>query len=212
MLALGAEIAREALAKTSGVVADAATGAVAALLVPVAHKDVGAGRTFLKGAVRSAEAKIAHTSDVLHGIPRLNICLFGLSSKLLLSVADTTGRTIVRAYGALATDAIIIVKALAFASLAVADTLVRAFYLWVRLVCSGSYRNPRSRLGAGTQRAVMLGPCRVAVRTLVADALVITGARTVPRTTIRTVCVSDSCECSKSEEDADHDGKCLALE
>ena len=59
VLALGAEVAREALAEARGVVTDAASGAVAALLVTVSQEDVGAGRALLEGAVRSAVPKIA---------------------------------------------------------------------------------------------------------------------------------------------------------
>ena len=75
MLALGAEIAREALAKTSGVVADTTAGAIAALLVTVAKEDIRAGRALLEGAVRATEAHVTDATNVLHGIPRGSVRL-----------------------------------------------------------------------------------------------------------------------------------------
>ena len=81
MLALGTEVAREALAQTSRVVADAAAGAVATLRVPVAHEDVGAGRALLEGSpVRGTH--VAHAAHVLHGIPRGSV---GLDAQRALS-------------------------------------------------------------------------------------------------------------------------------
>ena len=59
VLASRAVVAGETFAKALSVVADATTGAVAALLVTVAQEDVGAGRALLEGAVRSAVPKIA---------------------------------------------------------------------------------------------------------------------------------------------------------
>ena len=202
MLALSAEVAREALAETSGVVADAAAGAVATLRVPVAHEDVGAGRALLEGAVRSAESHVAHAAHVLHGIPRGSVGLGRLSGQLLLGVANTPGRAVVRAHGTFAADAVVVVKALALARLAVADALVGALHLRVSLVSGGRHSDPRSSLGAGAQGAVVLGPGRVAVRALVAHALVVAGARTVSGAAVRAVRVGDSREGGESDKDA----------
>ena len=204
MLALGTEVAREALAQTSRVVADAAAGAVATLRVPVAHEDVGAGRALLEGAVRSAESHVANAAHVLHGIPRRGVGLRGLGGQLLLGVADAAPRAVVRAHGTLTTNTIVVVEALALSGLAVADALVGALYFRVSLVGGGRHRDPRSSLGAGAQGAVRLRPGSIAVGALVAHALVVAGARTVAGAPVRAVGVGDGREGGESDEDADH--------
>jgi len=90
VLALVSEVAGEALAKTSRVVADTATRAVASLLVTITKKYIWTGWALLKGAVRSTESKIAYTAHVFHCIPWFVVSLVCLNSKLFLGVADTS--------------------------------------------------------------------------------------------------------------------------
>ena len=134
MLALVAEVASEALAEAVRVVADAAAGAVAALLVAVAEEDVRARGALLERAVGAAEAQVAHAAHVLHRVPRRVVGLVRLHCQLFLGVADPPAGAVVGAYGALAGDAIVVLEALALARLAVAEALVRALHLRVRLV------------------------------------------------------------------------------
>merc|ERR1712046_329112 len=82
VLALGTEVASEALAQTSGVVADTTAGAVTALLVTVAEEDIRAGRALLEGAVRATEAHVTDAANVLHSIPRGSVRLASLSSPM----------------------------------------------------------------------------------------------------------------------------------
>merc|ERR1712159_467241 len=89
VLALGAEVAGEALAEAGGVVADTTARAVTSLLVTVTQEHIGAGGALLEGAVRSAVAHVAHASHMLHGVPRAGVGLGGLVCELLLGVADT---------------------------------------------------------------------------------------------------------------------------
>jgi len=200
VLALGTEVASEALAQTSGVVADTTAGAVAALLVTVAKEDIRAGRALLERAVRATEAHVTDAANMLHSIPRGSVRLAGLSSELLLGVADTTTGAVIRAHGTLTANAIVVVEALALAGLAVADALVGALNLRVGLVSSSGDSNPSSSLRAGAEGAVVLGPCSVAVRASVAHALVVGRARAVAGAAVGAVRRGEGSEASKSSE------------
>merc|ERR1719440_1387352 len=179
VLALGAEVAGEALAEARAVVADAAAGAVAALRVAVALEHVDARRALLERAVRSAVAEVAHAAHVLHGIPRGRVGLGGISSELLLGVAEAVVGAVAGAHGALARDTIVVVEAVALAGLAVARSLVGALDRRVGLVGDGGDGDPGGGLGAGAERAIVGGPGGVAVRAEVAGALVVGAARAV---------------------------------
>merc|ERR1719420_2498314 len=122
----------EAVASARAVVADAAAGAVAAGSVAIALEGVRAGRALHQGAVRATAAKIADASDVLLSIPRRAVCAGRLGGQLLLSEANTGLIAVVRARRALAGDTVVVGEALAFASLAVTDTLTRALNHGVR--------------------------------------------------------------------------------
>merc|ERR1719327_1659266 len=126
-LALGAEVALEALAEARRVVADATAGAVAAEVVALAEQHVRARRALLEGAVRAARAEVADTADVLVGVPRGGVGLGGLVRELLLLDAAAAVVAVARAQGALAGLAVVAIEALALARLAVAGALVRAF-------------------------------------------------------------------------------------
>merc|ERR1719161_3228065 len=162
VLAARAVVADEALAEARGVVADAAARAVAALRVAVAAEHVRARRALLERAVRATEAEVAHAADVLHRVPRGRVGLARLGGELLLRVADAAAVAVVRADGTFACDAVVVVKAVALARLAVARALVRALGERVRLVGAGRDRNPRRRLRARAHRAIVLCPRRVA--------------------------------------------------
>merc|ERR1719230_1475029 len=148
VLAPRAVVADEALAEARRVVADAAARAVAALRVAVAAEHVRARRALLERAVRPAEAEVAHAADVLHRVPRGRVGLARLRRKLLLRVADAAAAAVVRADGALARNAIVVVEAVALTRLAVARALVRALDKRVRLVRADRDRHPRGRLRA----------------------------------------------------------------
>merc|ERR1711906_35946 len=111
--ALGAKVAGEALAEAGAVVADAAARAVTALRVAVALEHVDARRALLERAVRSTVAKVAHAAHVLHGVPRGGVGLRGISGELLLGVAEAVVGAVARAHGALASDAVVVVEAVA---------------------------------------------------------------------------------------------------
>merc|ERR550537_1084719 len=207
VLAARAVVADEALAEARRVVADAAARAVAALRVAVAAEHVRARRALLERAVGAAEAEIAHAADVLHRVPRGRVRLARLRGELLLRVADTAAVAVVRADGTFACDAVVVVKAVALARLAVARALVRALGERVRLVGAGRDRNPRRRLRARAHRAVVLRPRRVAVRALVALALVVDAARAVARAPVRAVGEGRGGERGEEERT---DGHCFA--
>jgi len=150
VLALGAKVAGEALAETAGVIADTTPRAVATLLVAVTQQHIRSRRALLKGAVWAAVAKIAHASDVLHGIPRRVVGLVCLYSELLLRVANSSASTVVGAHRAFARYAIVVLKALTLAGLTVANAFIRAFYLRVRFVRCRCNGNPRCALWASS--------------------------------------------------------------
>jgi len=208
VLALGAEVASEALAETSRVVADTAARAVTALLVTVAKEHVRSRWAFLKGAVRATVAQVTNAANMLHGVPRSSVGLGGFSCELLLGVADTTAGAVVRAHSALASDAVVVVEAFALAGLAVADTLVRAFNLRVSLVRSSCHCDPCSCLWASTEGAVVLSPSRIAVRTSVADAFVVAGASTVAGAAVWAVGRSHHSAHQSKGEDKNGTGHC----
>lgn len=199
MLALSTEITSEAFAETSRVITDTATRAIATLLITVTHKNIGTRRALFKRAIWTAEPKITHAANMLHSIPRLDVGLSRLSSQLLLRVANTPRRTVVRTHSTLTTNAIIVVKAFTFPSLTVANALIRAFYFRVRFVRGSSYRNPRSSLRACAQRTIMLRPSSITIWSLIANAFVIPRARSVSGASIWTVCVRDGHRSRKGE-------------
>lgn len=133
-MALGAEVAGEAFAKTRRVVADTTTRAVTALLVTITKKHIGACGALLKGAVGTAEAEVAHASYCLHGIPRSVVSLLCLNCKLLLCVANTPARAIVGANSSLTRDAFVILETLALSGFSVAKTFVGALNLRMCLI------------------------------------------------------------------------------
>merc|ERR1719182_976124 len=198
-LALGAEVALEALAQARRVVADAAAGAVAAEVVTLAEQDVGAGRALLEGAVRATRAEVADAADVLVGVPRGGVGLGGLVGELLLLDAAAAVVAVARAQGALARLAVVAVKALALAR-------VGALGGDVRHAVGGGGVGPRGGLGARALGAVMLRPGRIRVlRARVARALVVLTARAVARAAVRAV-RGDGDEADEEEAGAHHRG------
>merc|ERR1719326_2385599 len=203
VLAARAVVADEALAE--------ARRAVAALRVAVAAEHVRARRALLERAVGAAEAEVAHAADVLHRVPRGRVRLARLRGELLLRVADAAAVAVVRADCALARDAVVVVEAVALAGLAVARALVRALNERVRLVRANGDRHPRRRLRARARRAVVERPRRVAVRALVALALVVDAARAVARAAVGAVREGRGGERGE-EESADSHGDCVEIE
>jgi len=181
VLALVAEVAREALAETRGVVADAAAGAVAPLLVAVAEENVGARGALLEGAVGAAEAEVAHAAHVLHRVPRRVVDLASLHRELLLGVADAAAGAVVGAHGALARDAVVVLEALALARLPVAQALVAALDLRVHAAAVRGHAHPGSSTRTRALRAVGAVVLGVARDARVARADVVGLARTVGR-------------------------------
>jgi len=179
VLALVAEVPREALAEAVGVIADTTAGAVAALLVTVAEEHIGARGALFERAVRSAEAQVAHAAHVLHGVPRRVVGLAGLNSELLLRIADTPAGAVVRAHRTLARDTVVVLEAFALAGLAVANTLVGALNLGVGIIRRDGNGHPGSSFRASTRRAITLRKGEVTVWPEVARALVVSRARTV---------------------------------
>merc|ERR1719453_1583868 len=187
VLAAGAVVADEALAEARAVVADATAGAVATLGVAVAAEHIRTRWALLERAVRAAEAEVADAAHVLHRVPRRGVRLVRLRRQLLLRVADATAVAVVGAHGTLARDAVVVVKAVALARLAVAHALVRALHPRVGLVRADRDGHPRRALRARALRAIVLGPRHVAVRAGVAAALVVHAARAVARAPVRAV-------------------------
>merc|ERR1719472_330719 len=187
-LALGAEVALEALAEARRVVADATAGAVAAEVVALAKQDVAAGRALLKRAVRTTGAEVTNAADVLVGVPRGGVGLGGLVRELLLLDAAAAVVAVARAQGTLAGLAIVAVEALALTGLAVAGALVGALGGDVRDAVGGGGVGPRGGLGARALGAVVLRPGGVRVLgTRVARALVVLAARAVAGAAVRAV-------------------------
>jgi len=173
-LAAGAKVALEALAQARGVIADATAGTIAAEVVTLTEQHVRAGWALLKRAVRATGAQITDTADVLVGIPRRRVRLRGLVRELLLLDAAAAVVAVARAGRALTRFAVVAVKALAFAGLAVTSATVGAFRGRVRGGVAGGRIDPGAGLGAGALGAIVLRPGRVIVlRAGVACALIV---------------------------------------
>jgi len=190
-LALVSVVSSEALAKSLAVVADSTSGAVTSLGVSVSEEDISSGGALLEGAVRSTEAKVTLTSDVLEGIPRGGVDGGSSRSSTVgggkgrLGEADSTPVAVGGAHGPLAGHALISIVALALSRLAVAGSLVGALDGRMSIVGSDGNGSPGEALRAGTEGAVVLGPGRVAVGAIVAGALVYMGRREVVRGGVR---------------------------
>merc|ERR1719197_1661560 len=201
-LALGAEVALEALAE--------ARGAVAAEVVALAKQNVAAGRALLKRAVRTTGAEITNAADVLVGVPRGGVGLGGLVRELLLLDAAAAVVAVARARGTLAGLAVVAVEALALACLAIAGALVRALGGDVRDAVGGGGIGPRGGLGARALGAVVLRPGGVRIlRARVARALVVLAARAVAGAAVRAV-GGDGDEADEEEGGAHHRRKKVA--
>jgi hypothetical protein len=202
-LTAGAEVASEALAKASAVVADTTSRAIAALAVTVAEKDIRASRAFLERAVRAAVTEITDAANVLERVPWGAVGLACLVGELFLGVADAASVAVVGADGTFAGNAVVVVEALAFTSLAIADSLVGAFDRRVGLVGRGGDGNPGVRLGACSVTAISTSPSDFAVRAVVARALVVGAAGAVAGAAVRAVRVGGADE-GKEEESGLH--------
>merc|ERR1719214_182042 len=124
-------------------------------------------------------AQVAHAADVLDGVPRGVVGLGVVVEDLLHGEAHAAAVAVVGADGTLARDAVVVVEALALAGLAVADALVGALDVRVGGVGGRGDGDPGGALGARALRAVVVNPGGIAVRAVVADALVVLLARTV---------------------------------
>jgi len=162
-LALGSEVAGEASAGSRFVVAGSAPGAIAPLSSAISAHNVSIGRAFAKGAVRSTGANVTDAALLLDRVPRGVVCLAGFAGELLGGNADTTPRAVVRADGTFAGITIVVVEALACASLAVALSLVGALGTVVAAVILLGDGNPCSTHGASASGAVVASPCGVNV-------------------------------------------------
>jgi hypothetical protein len=184
-LALGAEIAMEARAGTSGVVTDTATGAVTTSGVAQTLKGIGAGGALDLRAVGATATDIAHTTDVHLRVPGGGVGATGLGGELLLGEADASLVAVVGAHGALAGNTVVVGVASALAGLSVAGALVGALGLGVSVVGAHHGADPGGTQGAGSGRAISLSPGgQSAVHSRVALALVVTAARTVTRAAV----------------------------
>ena len=202
MLALGAEVAGEALAQAGRVVADATARAIAAEVVALAEQHVRAGRALLERAVRATGAQITDTADVLVGIPRRRVRLRGLVRELLLLDAAAAVVAVTGARGTLARLAVVAVEALALAGLAVAGAAVRALLARVGLVVAGGIVDPGVGLRARALGAVVLRPRGVVVlRARVARALVVFAALTVAGAAVRAVSLHEREARDESDDD-----------
>jgi len=197
-LALGPEVTLEALAKASGIVADPTAGAVTAKVVALAKKHVTARWALLEGAVRTTSTDVAHAADVLECVPWSRVSLGSFVRELLLRHAATAAIAVGWAHSTLTGLAIVVVEALALASLAIAQSLVRALSGGVCTGVGGGQVNPGGGLRARAQRAIVLGPGGVVVlRAIVAGALIVCTTATVAGASIGAVsngCDEESCE------------------
>jgi hypothetical protein len=151
VLAAGSEESGEAGAGTIGIIADTSARAVTSSLITISIKGISARGALLLVTNGSTVARVANTSDVLHGIPRGSIDAFCFRCQVFLRPAGSSVVTVIRAQCTLAGNSFIPRKALALASGAVAVTLVGALHPGVQVICSDNTSNPGKVFGAGSQ-------------------------------------------------------------
>jgi hypothetical protein len=123
---------------------------------------------------------------VLNSIPGLRVYTAGFRGKQFLGKARSTIITVIRAYGTLASDAIVSGEALARTGRAVAGALVRALYPWMQVIRVHNRSNPGIILGACSQGAVSTHPLSFTVETREALAVVVHFACAVTTATVFT--------------------------
>jgi len=114
----------EATACSRTIIANTSARAVSTSLVSIASHHIRAGGALDQRAIRASSSQVAYTSDMLIEVPRGVVHATGLSSELLLGEADAIITALVGADGSLASNALVVSEASAFATLSIANTLV----------------------------------------------------------------------------------------
>jgi hypothetical protein len=194
VLASGAVVPSEALARAVRVVAQTTARAVTPLggTIPLHH--IRARRTLHQRAVGAAAAEIAHASDVLGRVPRSVVHTLSFKGKLLLSEAYARFTARIRARGSLASYSFVVLETLALPAGAIANTFIRALNHRVGIVGLNYTSDPRQRFRAGSSRAVSVGPGGLAVDAIVASALVVGAARSMTG-----AAVGARCQCHRGK-------------
>ena len=205
MFALGAVVAREALADTR-VVASSTTRAVTSLCVTVSLENISTGRALHQRAVRATTTQITHTTDMLLGVPGGGVCAGGFGGELLLGEAHSGIGARVGADSTLASNTLVVGEACAFSGAAVAVTLVGALHNGVEVIGSLDMADPSHGLGASALGAISSSPGSLAILAVVASTLVVHTARTMTTAPIGAVGNSHSGKGSKKKS-AEH-GNC----
>lgn len=162
----------EAFAKSRTVIADSASGAVAAFESAhggIAGDDgIGVGRALDERAIRTTEAVIAPASHLIVGIPVQGVGSkparrgdngIGIVRDLLFADADTVAGAIIGAHRTFARGTGVVVEALALPGLAITESTIGAFHnTLVGQVGSPWGIGPGGGTGAGTKAAVSTGP------------------------------------------------------
>lgn len=173
MLASGSEESGEARAGAIRIVAFSTTRAITSGLTAVSIEGISSRGALLKIAGRTSVSLVADATNMLHGIPGGAVSAVSTACQVLLRPAGSAVIAVVRADSALARDTFIAGKALAFASVAIANSLVGALSPRVEVVSIDDITNPGKVLRASAQRAVGAGPFGFAINTGVAFAVVV---------------------------------------
>ena len=190
-LAAGTEVALEALAETRRVVADTTARAVTAEVVALTKEHISTRRALFQRAVWATGTKVTDTADVFVCVPRVRVGLGGFVRKLFLLDAAATVVAVGRADSALAGLAVVVVEALALASLAVTCSFHGALHHCVSAIVGSGVVNPGLGLWAGADGAVVLGPGGVRIlRARVACALIVVAAGAMATAPVGAVCRS----------------------
>ena len=185
---LGAKVTLETLADARGVVTKTTARAVTTEVVALAKENISTRRAFFKGAVRTTRTQVTYAANMLLSVPRFRVSFRCFISKLFLLDATAAAVAVGGTNCTLTRLAVVAIKAFAFSGLAVTHSLHGAFYLSMRTIVCSSVVNPSSRLGAGADGAVVLGPRRVGVLgARVAGALVVVAAGAVAGAAVRAV-------------------------
>jgi hypothetical protein len=190
VLASSTEVTSKALAQALVVVTDTSARAISTSFISFTEKNIAARRTFLERTVRSSVSQIANASNMLKRIPGGVVCCTGFAGELFFSVANTSVVTVRRTDGSFAGDTVVVLEAIAFSGLSVADTLIRAFYRRMGSICTLYFTNPSVTFGASSLGTVMGLPSVITVGSGVTSALVVFPTRAMPRASIRAVSIS----------------------
>jgi len=206
IFAFSAIVAHETIACSRGIVANSSSGAIATALISITLQDIRTRWAFKKWAVWTSSAEVAHAANVLGSIPRSAVGAASLNCKLRFSKADTCTTAGVRAHGPLASDSLVILKALAFSSFSITESLVGAFNYGMCIIRVRNGSNPSSISRTCSSRAIRVSPGRGSIDCRITGTFIVGTTCAMATATIRT---ESGCHSKRRYQDQQSNRHCI---